>query len=496
MLSKMMIHNRAFAAVCIIIVLALFVRFHEKARLPASSDDSNAPAQHGSAGDPSSAVTEPSDQTAEFWGWLLDAFQAAKPQVPPIVVNGEAKADSINPEHIDDGKYQRPDLIKLSHADAEGLKKSHADFVAFAHELAGSLPYKPGSKGIVMTSAAPYLGIAITSVSLLRRTGCKLPVQIYFDKMSDVIRGDCEGIFNTLGVECVNMEKMWQIKPQLETKMRGYQFKVLAMVFSQFQQILFLDADAWPLKDPDYLFQSEPFTSHGLITWPDVFLSTVSTHYYPIAQVALSTADRKESSESGIVMYDKGRHASSLLLATYYNYWGYDYYYHLLCQRGHGAGDKETFLYAAMAMKLPYYEVKTRVEFFGRHVNGSFQAAGLKHGDPKNDYELATAAESSGSRTGRITASRMFIHHLMEKIDVRRPTRMLPRLLELDATVGMQGLWANDTALWQTMGYNPEADLWKTILDVGCGTTMWEECDVLRAWFSAVFESNATYKAI
>jgi Mannosyltransferase putative len=48
----------------------------------------------------------------------------------------------------------------------------------------------------------------------------------------------------------------------------------------------------------------------------------------------------RSSTESGEIMYSKPKHELSLLLATYYNYYGPDFYYPLQSQGAPGEGDR------------------------------------------------------------------------------------------------------------------------------------------------------------
>jgi alpha 1,2-mannosyltransferase len=40
---------------------------------------------------------------------------------------------------------------------------------------------------------------------------------------------------------------------------------MLAMLLSAFENILYLDADCFPIYNPDILFSKPPFTTHGLV---------------------------------------------------------------------------------------------------------------------------------------------------------------------------------------------------------------------------------------
>ncbi|KAF2193525.1 glycosyltransferase family 71 protein [Zopfia rhizophila CBS 207.26] len=146
---------------------------------------------------------------------------------------------------------------------------------------------------------------------------------------------------------------------------KSYQFKVFTILFSGFEDVMFPDADAFPAHNPDELFISEPYTTHGLVTWSDPFANTASSHYFHIAGLPPVPVGTRYSTEFGQLLLNKAKHAASLVLMVYYNYCSPSYYYPLLCQRSHGAGDEETFIHAAMAIDTPFYQVKTGVSSLG-----------------------------------------------------------------------------------------------------------------------------------
>ncbi|KAK3300727.1 mannosyltransferase putative-domain-containing protein [Chaetomium fimeti] len=196
-----------------------------------------------------------------------------------------------------------------------------------------------------------------------------------------------------------------------------FQWKVLSIVVSSFQNVLFLDADCLPVLNPDRIFNqgSEPFTSAGLITWPDFWTSTASPLFYKVAgDMDIPPVTSRASSESGIIVYDKSRHADTLLLAAYYNYNGPNHYYPLLSQHSAGEGDKETFLHAALVLealrqkgvykqptawmkpgvgvKKGYYDVKKPLSGHGRTARGKWTGMFLLQMDPIEDYRAVRAA--------------------------------------------------------------------------------------------------------
>jgi len=466
-------------------------------RLPTSLDlsiNTNAVRAHGNATRTKGA--DPSVELVHFWARLLESMTRAGPQTPPVIVHNGVGDDVIDPNK--NRKRIRPDRIKLPASSVDSMQRSHAEFVALTRELAPDLPYRKRSRGIVMTAGGEYVGIAVTSLLMLRRAGSKLPVQLFLDSASDYDEDVCENIMPALGAECMIMEKLWKTTPELP-KLKKYQFKVFALLFSTFQEILFLDADCWPVRKPDYLFTAEPYRSHGLVTWPDFWLSTASPLFYDITKTELPSMDARRSSESGIILYNKAKHARSLLLTTYYNFHGPSHYYPLLSQGATGQGDKETFLHGALVAGAPFYPVSTRIGILGRWVNGSFESAAMKQADPAEDWalardprKLAVSSRLYGQEDkapGEPHARWLFVHHNLVKVDIRHLSKSLgEKLFRRDDKGRWQRLWGDDRVLRDMAGYDVERAMWETVLKADCdGTLLVEDCGELRKWFADVF---------
>ncbi|CAK7245187.1 MAG: mannosyltransferase [Sporothrix thermara] len=373
-------------------------------------------------------------------------------------------------------------------------------------------PIEP-SRGIVMTAGGRYVGIAVTSILMLRRNGSQLPVQLFLDSDGDYDAHLCETVLPALGTSCHVLQRFWETTPGMPPLASKFQRKVFAILLSPFQQVLFLDADCWPLRSPDYLFAAAPFATHGLVTWPDFWQSTASPALYDVLGIACPPrlAERR-SSESGVLLYDKARHGSSLVLAAYYNWHGPRYYYPLLSQGAIGQGDKETFLHAAMVLGSPFYAVHTPIGILGRVVNGTYVGAAMRQADPVHDYQLAAEDEreelfplpfTAGSgetvppttTTGSektATAHTLFIHHNLFKIDLRRLGPSMRGVYSRNEHGALTRLWDLDPDLHRQAGYDVERAMWDEVRGAVCSHQGFRrasrECADLQAYYRAVFE--------
>jgi len=289
--------------------------------------------------------------------WWLEYFtrlETVRPRAPRIKLNKWAWSYNWKPAM----DLARPDLIKLSKKTEAALRASHD---AFVHNhlptFARRLPFDRGTAGIVTTAGPGNFGMVLTMLIMVRQAGSQLPVEIVLDASKPWIDSMCaDQIPRLYKARCVYIEDAWArlaIDPP-PPKFKPFQWKVIAMVASSFQNVLFMDADMLPMRNPDPIIWSgsQPFTSTGLITFADFWASTGSKLFYAIAgDVEVPPLTARATSESGVIVLDKARHADTLLLAAYYNYYGPEYYYKLLSQNGAGEGDKETYLHAAIVLE-------------------------------------------------------------------------------------------------------------------------------------------------
>lgn len=289
------------------------------------------------------------------------------------------------------------DILKMSPKQILAMREAHSGFV---QEINEKLPeYAPQtlgtSRGIVTVGGSKYNPSLMVSLRLLRRTGSVLPVEVFMPE-NEYEPELCNDYMPQLNAVCRTF-------PQMNHTINHYQFKIFAVLFSTFSEVLWLDADNFPLHDVAPLFASRPFQETGLITWPDLWQTTISPAYYLISGQAPETVQERASTESGQLLVSKEKHWKTLLLAAYYNYYGPDHYYALLCQGGAGIGDKETFIPAAEAMGLSYYQVRAQPERLGHYKSNEMTGLGihtfalLQH-DLVGDYEITAKLEEEEAK--------------------------------------------------------------------------------------------------
>lgn len=320
----------------------------------------------------------------EFWRSFEPLLAGSDPDCESPKRLGKTREEGFNPSN----NPVRPNLLEISKTNIEKMQKAHTKFVQGIKENHPQMVFTPGSQGFVSTGGGEYLPVLVISLRMLRRTGTTLPVEVFLADHEEYEPYICNHVLPSLNATCVIMSDILESIPH-SVDITRYQFKVFAMMFSSFEQILFLDADCFPIHNPEQLFTSEPFQKHGLITWPDFWASSASPLFYQIASQSVPPMTERASSETGELLLSKMTHQRSLLLATYYNYYGPTHYYRLLSQGGPGEGDKETFLAAASVMNETFYATSESVQPIGHVKNdGGIDGSAMVQYDPVQDYAL------------------------------------------------------------------------------------------------------------
>lgn len=181
-------------------------------------------------------------------------------------------------------------------------------------------------RGVVMFAGARYSGYAATALGMLRESGSKLPVELWFKDQDDETPGWCDELARE-GIACRRLSDYNLEAPSPGSigsrPPNGYLYKPLAMLFSSFEEVLFLDADNFAISNPDALFDSKAYAKHGAILWPDYWRHSGSD-WLPFVAGIRDTPSAlffdEQTVESGQIVWNKQRHwkvsVHSLCLVT------------------------------------------------------------------------------------------------------------------------------------------------------------------------------------
>ena len=435
--------------------------------------------------------TQPST-LVKFWPAYARALLEGRPPVQLPKDWQPVKYDSFG--HINKDT-PRPDVINLSPETVSALQHAHAHFITKL--LPGSgvtpAPYKAGTHGIVTSAAGDFLPVLVVSLRLLRRYGSKLPVEVFLEMTAnaEVDSEICRNVLPELDAKCIAMGPIMAVS-HLPEQIGHYQIKAFALLFSHFEEVLWIDADNIAVSPPDDLFDMDVFREKGLVTWPDYWHNTASPAFYQISATwsTPKLVDRA-ASESGQVLVSKKRHGMTLMLIGYYNYYGPTHFYPLLSQGAIGQGDKETFLAAAVALDVPFYSVQEGVGTLGYfRADGSFHGTAALQYHPNDDYELHQQHHMLSTPDGK--PRQMFVHCQTIKADAAKMPAMY-----LGSVKGR--MWGSVESVIQKFGTDLEKDLWDEVLFTACELERhfdaWKKssgiCETATRVYRALFEGGS-----
>eukprot|EP01105_Mastigella_eilhardi_P019756 TRINITY_DN4665_c0_g1_i3.p1 TRINITY_DN4665_c0_g1~~TRINITY_DN4665_c0_g1_i3.p1 ORF type:complete len:278 (-),score=61.42 TRINITY_DN4665_c0_g1_i3:62-895(-) len=131
--------------------------------------------------------------------------------------------------------------------------------------------------------------------------------------------------------------------------------KLMAILCSNFSDLLYLDEDNMPGRDPSYLFSTPEFRSTGAVFWPDMYSIAPESSIWRVMGVPYV---ERWAQESGQLLVDKSRTWRQLLLAGFLNQ-RQDFYYTMV------NGDKDIFQFSWLATRAPFHMVSWPPAFAG-----------------------------------------------------------------------------------------------------------------------------------
>ena len=179
-------------------------------------------------------------------------------------------------------------------------------------------------RGIIYTGKGEHFKDIFQSILGLRLHNVTLPVEIWINGRDETV---CKAIFHAPGNgggECKS----------LPDSVSGFASKFYALLSTQLNHVMFIDADNMAARDVNLVFDSPQFAKHGAIIWPDLWgdscrvlssqgqhngMTGFQTHVLWMAHfggLAWASDDRNkvQESEAGQIAYDLDRHAGLLEL--------------------------------------------------------------------------------------------------------------------------------------------------------------------------------------
>ncbi|RLN02781.1 hypothetical protein BBJ28_00023409 [Nothophytophthora sp. Chile5] len=255
-------------------------------------------------------------------------------------------------------------------------------------------------RGIVMIAYPKVVAGVYAIVRALRSLGCALPVEVWIDP------SEMRAKHSVL----VELAKHYNVLVRVVHDPTATKFhaKPHAIYHSRFENVLWLDSDNIPVRDPTYLFDSPEFVQHGAMFWPDFWRPVTDTPFNVHQQSALWTLldmpfiDMFEQ-ESGQLLVDRSRSEAALSKLMFYS----AHLPRLLTDWHLVWGDKDLFRLAWLNTSTPFYMVQHLTALGGVY-------------DPDSDF-FCGVSMIQRDPVGDIT----FIHRNQVKLTGRRDQKPL-----------------------------------------------------------------------
>ena len=408
----------------------------------------------------------PPPRIVEFWAKWAKVFDKAKPRIKPIQLNFKASVEGS--DKATGERVPSKESIGLSEKDVKSLQQSHSELVNAPgfNNTNEEAPRLFSGTGIVTVAGGPYLPPALVGIRMLRKTGSKLPVHVFLKSRAEYEPEICESVLPALNAECFVIED--HLRKDAPFKVEHFQLKVLAILFSTFETILYMDSDCIALRNPAELLEAEPFLSRGFLSWGDYWKATEDPNFYQIAGLDSFPKNLPaKSSESGQMAISKKKHLNSLLLAAYYNVFGPPYYYPLQSQGAMGQGDKESFLAAAVVLGNPYYRVKEKLGTIGYFdPKGEFHGGAMIQWHATDEFASLNTTTAEAEKKEKKKPRPFFLHANLPKLNV---ARMLDeKAIYEPGTEKRIRVWGKEESLRAMFGFDVERMVWNEMREMAC----------------------------
>lgn len=218
----------------------------------------------------------------------------------------------------------------------DNVQAAHRELIAdLIHRIPTPSDYGSG-RGIVVVGGGKYFVSAYVTIRVLRHLGCTLPIELWHlhGEMDDELRT----VLRAWDVQCLDANEFARQRPYrflTDHWWKGWQLKAFALRHCSFQEVLLLDSDSYPTRNPESLFDWPRYREWGAIFWPDLERNAglIPDHAWSVFGVQKFA---ELPTESGQLLVNKSLCSRELDVALEYNAHA-DFVYHVLY------GDKYTF---------------------------------------------------------------------------------------------------------------------------------------------------------
>ena len=144
--------------------------------------------------------------------------------------------------------------------------------MAQIQRLVPEFPSGRTEKGITICAGGRQrLLQAYAMISYIRKSlKCTLPIELVYVTDVEMKAPAIELFEKDLDVTCVDARVLIERYPYTAPKvLRGYMIKPFALLTSSFQEVILIDCDNIPVRDPSFLFEMQGYQDHGMVLWRD-----------------------------------------------------------------------------------------------------------------------------------------------------------------------------------------------------------------------------------
>ena len=126
-------------------------------------------------------------------------------------------------------------------------------------------------RGIVIVGGGRYFDSTYVTIRVIRQLGCRLPIELWH--LDGEVDDDQRAKLARFDVSFRNAdsdEKTREFRFLNGHWWKGWQLKAVALRYCSFREVLLLDSDCYPVKNPEVLFDWQNFQHWGAVFWPDL----------------------------------------------------------------------------------------------------------------------------------------------------------------------------------------------------------------------------------
>jgi hypothetical protein len=279
-------------------------------------------------------------------------------------------------------------------------------------ELVIPAPAMSGRGIVICAGGKKYNTNAYALVRLLRELGCSLPIQLWsLPHEQDDLFDDLVRPYNVTPVHAADV-----LIEHPHDHLYGWEFKSYAIKWCPFQEVLFIDADCFPIRNPEVIFDEVAFKETGVIFMPDIRKMPPDHKFWSLYQIPF--VERWEF-ESGAIFIDKSRHWREVCIADFINQYGIRFYW----KEANMLGDKDSWNASFHITGKPFSMTKEPVH----HLDGSGACVLVQH-DLQGEH--------------------LWLHRNICKFTLYEVNRQLPGFVHEEKLLGfvneLRSLWVGD----------------------------------------------------